>query len=187
MTSPREASKYVAMTAILGALGNVLSLMSMILGNIHPQIAIDLSHLATVFAAYMMDPLWATLVGTLISIVPFVRFGLMGGLGPIAGSLMFPGKALTGLFTGLLARKVRHPMIALGIGYIPESIFTWFSFKIWIPILAPQSSGWLTDAIIYGILIKAWVEILSIGVASEILLPKIRDMIPNSFIDQFSN
>jgi len=182
-----EVSRYVAMAAILGALGNVLALISMILGNIHPQIAIDLSHLATVFAAYMMDPMWAALVGAIISIVPFVRFGLMGGLGPIAGSLIFPGKALTGFFTGLLAKRVKHPMIALGIGYIPESIFTWLSFKIWIPLLAPQSSGWLTDAVIYGILIKAWIEILSIGVASEILLPKIRNVIPNSFIDQLGD
>ncbi len=187
MAYSRELSKYVAMTAILGALGNVLALISMILGNVHPQIAIDLSHLATVFAAYMVGPLWATLVGALISIVPFIRFGLMGGLGPIAGSLIFPGKALTGLFAGLLAKRVKHPMVALGIGYIPESIFTWLSFRIWIPILAPQSTGWLTDAIIYGILIKAWIEILSIGVASELILPNVRNVISNGFIDQFSN
>jgi len=176
-------SKRVAAVAMFGALGNVLALFSTILGNLHPQIAVDLSHIATVFSAYMLGPVDAALVGAIISLVPFVRFGLLGGLGPLAGSLIFPGKALTGLFTGLLSKKTDHPFLALLLGYIPESLFTWASFKLWIPIIAPQVSGWITDAVVYGILIKAWIEILLIGVTSEILLPRVKDMIPYGLVD----
>jgi len=179
----RRISERVAAIAIYGALGNVLAIFSTILGNIHPQIAIDLSHLATVLAAFTLGPLDATVVGAIISIVPFVRFGLIGSLGPIAGSLIFPGKALTGLFTGLLARKVKGPFIALSLGYIPESIFTWASFKLWIPLIVPEVSGWITDAIIFAILIKAWVEILFIGAASEVILPRVKGMVPNRFVN----
>ncbi len=183
----QRSPKSLAVAAVLGALGNVLAIFSMVLGNIHPQVAVDLSHVATISAAYILDPIWAMLVGALISIVPFVRFGLLGSLGPIAGSLIFPGKALTGLFSGLLAGKVKHPFIALTIGYVPESIFTWASFKLWIPFIAPEVSSWLTDAIIFSILIKAWIEILFIGVISEVAIPRISSMIPNSLIDKPSN
>ncbi len=178
-----SASKRVAAVAMFGALGNVLALFSTVLGNLHPQIAVDLSHIATVFSAYMLGPVDAALVGAIISLVPFIRFGLLGGLGPLAGSLIFPGKALTGLFTGLLAKKTSHPFLALLVGYIPESLFTWASFKLWIPVIAPQVSGWITDAVVYGILIKAWIEILLIGAASEVLIPRVKGMIPYGLVD----
>lgn len=181
--SDHGISRGVAAIAIYGALGNVLAIFSTILGNIHPQIAIDLSHLATVLAAFTLGPLDAAAVGAIISIVPFIRFGLIGSLGPIAGSLIFPGKALTGLFTGLLADRVRHPSVALYLGYIPESIFTWASLKLWIPLIVPEVSGWITDAIIFGILIKAWIEILFIGAASEVILSRVKGVIPDRFVN----
>ena len=62
-----DVSRRVAGVALLGALGNVLAIFSTVLGNIHPQIAVDLSHLATVLAAYTMGPADATLVGAIIS------------------------------------------------------------------------------------------------------------------------
>ncbi|MEM4477200.1 MAG: hypothetical protein QXH90_02485 [Candidatus Korarchaeum sp.] len=179
-------SNRIALAALLGALGNVLAIISMIFGNIHPQIAIDLSHVATAMAAFSLGPSWATLVGFLISIVPFIRFGLLGSLGPLIGSLIFPGKAMTGLFAGILARKGYRPLIALTLGYIPESLFTWATFKLWIPIFAPQLSSWITDALMYGILMKAWVEILAIGALSELLIPKVKGVIPYSLLNESS-
>ncbi len=176
--------KHVSISALLGALGNILAMISMFLGNIHPQIAIDMSHVATVIGAYILGPLWAALIGLLISIVPFIRFGIMGSLGPLIGSLIFPGKAMTGLFAGLLARRIKRPIIALTLGYVPESLFTWATFKLWIPIFAPQLSGWLTDAVIYGILIKAWVEILFIGAISGLLIPRVNRVIPYGLLDK---
>lgn len=180
-------SSRVAFVALLGALGNVLAIISMVFGNIHPQIAIDLSHMATVVAAFSLGPAWATLVGFLISMVPFVRFGLLGSLGPLIGSLIFPGKAMTGFFAGTLARRNYRPFTALSLGYIPESIFTWATFKLWIPLFAPQLSGWITDAIIYGILVKAWIEILFMGILSELLIPKVKRVIPYSLLDEPSH
>lgn len=177
----------IAFSAILGAFGNVLAIFSTVIGNIHPQIAVDLSHISTVIAAFTIGPIWATLVGFLISVVPFIRFGLMGSLGPVVGSLIFPGKALTGLFTGLIATKINRPSVALLLGYIPECLFTWATFKLWIPILAPQLSNWITDAIIYGILVKAWIEIIVIGIISEPLIPRVKRMIPYSLLNQPSN
>jgi predicted membrane protein len=176
--------RYISTSALLGALGNILAIVSMFLGNIHPQIAIDMSHVATVIGAYILGPFWAALVGLLISIVPFIRFGIMGSLGPLIGSLIFPGKAMTGLFTGFLARRIRRPIIALTLGYVPESLFTWATFKLWIPIFAPQIAGWLNDAVIYGILVKAWFEILFIGAISELIIPRVKGMIPYGLLDK---
>ena len=187
MLMRRTLTSSFAFSAVLGAFGNILAIFSTVIGNIHPQIAVDLSHIATVIAAFSLGPLWATLVGFLISIVPFIRFGFMGYLGPILSSLIFPGKALTGFFTGLIATKIRRPSLALLLGYVPESIFTWATFKLWIPILAPQLSNWISDAIVYGILIKAWIEILIIGIISEPLIPRVKRVIPYSFPNQSGN
>jgi len=183
----RTVSGKVALSALLGALGNVLALISVFLGNIHPQIAVDLSHVATAIAAFSLGPTWATAVGFLVSVVPFIRFGLLGSLGPLTGSLIFPGKAMTGLFAGTLAKRKHRPFIAMTIGYIPESAFTWATFKLWIPVFAPQLSIWITDVIIYGIIIKAWIEILMIGLLAELLVPKVRRMIPYGLLDEPSH
>ncbi len=180
-------SKTIGIVALLGALGNVLSLISTALGNIHPQIAVDLSHIATIMAASMMGSLGGLAVGAISSITPYVRFGPMGYLGPLVGLLIFPGKAMTGAFAGALIKKFRRPSISLLVGYIPESVFTWLSFKVWIPLLLPEISQWITDPIVYGILIKAWVEILIIAALSEKLVPRVCDVVGDCLIKHLSD
>ncbi len=179
-------SRIVGMVALLGALGNVFSLLSTALGNIHPQIAIDLSHIATIIAASTMGAVGGLFVGAIASITPYIRFGPMGYLGPLVGLLIFPGKAMTGGFSGLLITKVKRPSVSLILGYIPESIFTWLSFKVWIPILMPKISSWITDAIVYSILLKAWVEILIIAALSEKLVPIVCNVIGNCLVNKLS-
>ncbi len=178
----RPISKAIGLIALLGALGNLLSILSTALGNIHPQIAVDLSHIATIMAASMMGAIGGLAVGAISSITPYIRFGPMGYLGPLVGLLIFPGKAMTGAFAGILIEKLKRPSISLIIGYVPESLFTWLSFKVWIPLLLPQMSRWITDPIVYGILIKAWFEILIIAALSEKLVPKVCDVVGNCLI-----
>jgi len=161
-------SKDLAIVALMGALGNILSMMTLYLGTIHPQIALDLSHLATLIVAVFRGPLMATIVGAIISLEPFYRFGIAGWLGPIVGLSFIPGKAMTGYFVGILARRMR-PLPAVLLGYIPESVFTYITLKYVTMLLIPHIAPLFTDAVILTILVKAWLEIILLGFLMEII------------------
>ena len=158
---------------MLGALGNALAVLSMEVGNLHPQIALDLSHLATIVAAYALGPAWGALTGALVAAFPFVRFSLMGYLPIVIGLLIFPGKAMTGFFVGVLGRKLR-PALAVPLGYVPESAFTYATLELTRRILLPpEQAAFLSRGVILGILLKAWVEILVLAGIAEILVVKV--------------
>ncbi len=158
---------------MLGALGNALAVLSMEVGNIHPQIALDLSHLATIVAAYALGPAWGALTGALVAAFPFVRFSLMGYLPIVIGLLIFPGKAMTGFFVGTLGRKLR-PSLAVPLGYVPESVFTYATLELARrALLPPEQAAFLSRGVILGILLKAWVEILVLAGIAEILVVRV--------------
>jgi len=166
--SMHPRSKDVAIVALMGALGNVLATMTTYLGAIHPQIAIDLSHLATFIVAIYRGPMMGAMVGAIVSLEPFYRFGIAGWLGPIVGLTFIPGKAMTGYFAGIFAKRMR-PIFAVLLGYVPESIFTYITLKYLTMLLLPQIAPFFTDAIIFTILAKAWMEILFLGFLMEII------------------
>ncbi|MGC8931825.1 MAG: hypothetical protein ACP5KE_01465 [Candidatus Methanodesulfokora sp.] len=168
-----------ALSVVLGALGNVIGFSSLeLLTFIHPQIALDLSHIGTFLSAGMLGPAYGGLTGAIVAISPYIRFGLQGAYGPLFGFLIIPGKALSGIFSSILMRRVR-PFTAIIIGYMPESIFTYVTMAIWAPIFLPGISQYITGTIVAMVLLKAWAEILVLAALTE---PILRSLCKRHFI-----
>ncbi|MBS7645906.1 MAG: hypothetical protein QW569_06610 [Candidatus Bathyarchaeia archaeon] len=165
----QSISGRITFIASMGALGNVLALLSMYLAPIHPQVALDLSHIGTFLAALQCGPALGFIAGALVALTPFYRFGVAGWYGPLLGSLIIPGKALTGLGFGLASKKLR-PLIAGPIGFIPEFIFLYAFLKYITVYFIPSLAHHMTDMVILSILAKAWAEIIAISLITEIVI-----------------
>ena len=158
------SSRVIAFIAIMVALGNALSAISIGLSRVNPQIGIDLSHIATFIAAIYCGPAIGFLTALFSGIVPGVYFGPMGGLSWL-GLIGLPiGKSLTGLTTGALYKLFNvnqrdRPSLwtipAVFIGFIPECLFTVFFFLGMVPFFF----GWVSVPLLITILVKAWFEI----------------------------
>ncbi len=162
----RWDSKAVTFTAMMVALGNGLSALSIGLAKVG-QIGLDLSHVATFIAAIYGGPVLGFLTGLLGGIVPGIHFGPLGGLAWL-GLIGLPiGKSLTGFTTGSLYRllkvdrRAKPSLLTIPIvlaGYVPECLFTVFFFLALVPrFLGPLP--WLTVSVLISILVKAWIEI----------------------------
>jgi hypothetical protein len=158
-------SSVAAFTAVMVALANVLSALSLGLTRIG-QIGLDLSNIATFLAGIYGGPYIGFLVGLLGGVVAGVNFGLLGGLGWL-GLIGLPlGKSLTGLTTGVLYRvfnvnrRANRSLLTIPIvllGYVPEFFFTILFFLVLVPyFLGP--APWFTMALLISILAKAWLE-----------------------------
>jgi len=163
-------TKSVALVASMAALGNVLAFISMYVGRFHPQVALDFSNLATAIVAIYLGPAMGMITGALVGIAPYYEFGVIGWLGPFLGFVgLTVGKALSGLFFGLLGRRTR-PFLAVVLGFVPESIYIYILFKFLTRLLLPaQIASGFTDALILAVQTKAWFEIAIIGVLMEIV------------------
>jgi len=165
----RISSKKVAFVATIGALGNALSWLSVYLATIiHPQIALDLSHIGTFIGALNLGPSYGFLIGCLVSITPYYRFGVTGLLGAIFGLFVIVEKGLTGFFSGILKKRTR-PFVAVVLGYIPESIIMYFTLIHGTAIFVSPHVSEIFQSIILVIVIKAWIEIISMGFLMEII------------------
>lgn len=164
-------TKEIAFIAMMGAMGNILSALSAYIGNLHPQIAFDLSHIATFIAALYLGPLSGFVTGCIASFFPYYRFGVAGFLGPIVGLLVIVEKGSTGLFSGILARRVR-PFFAVILGYIPECILMYITLVHLTAIfyfLVLPNAALIFSGIFLTILTKAWIEIIIMGFLMEIV------------------
>jgi hypothetical protein len=173
MTLGREhysATKSVALMASMVALGNVLALISMCVGDFHPQVALDFSHLATAIVAIYSGPTMGMITGALVGMAPYYRLGVVGWLGPFLGFVgLVGGKALSGLFFGLLGEKIR-PFPAIVLGFLPESVYIYVLLKFFTRlVLPPQIASAFTDVIIISVQAKAWFEIVIIAVIMDIV------------------
>lgn len=121
-------SKSIALVGIMGAMGNVLALISISIGSIPSpvagQVSWDLSNLAVAIVALYAGWRLGCLTGLVAGFVPGIMYGFIVGQLGILGvlSIMF-GKGLTGLTIGLLgmasgihARK-RSSILAIPIWY----------------------------------------------------------------------
>ncbi len=165
----------ISFIIIMIALGNMLSIVSTLISLLHPQLAIDLSHIATVLTALLLGPTAGFVVGFFSALVPYYRFGVTGLMGPVLGLAILPGKGLTGLTIGLIKRRLkitpqmvkdkRYPIILLTtlIGYIPEAIFTFVYLGIVISLFVP----FFSIPLVIAILVKAWIEMAIIGFICE--------------------
>lgn len=156
-------ARVISFTAMMGALGNVLSLISIVLTKAG-QVGLDLSHIATFVAAIYGGPYTGFLAGLIGGFAAGIWFGPLSGLG-LLGLIGLPlGKALTGLTTGFLYRRLKvnqraHaslftiPVVLLG--FIPECLFT----IVFFTVLVPYVFGWISIPLLITILVKAWIEI----------------------------
>ena len=158
-------SKTIAFMALMGALGNILFLISFYLGPIAPGVALDLSLITTFIAALYGGPLIGFLTGLFVGIFPGIYFGPMGH-GSWLGLIALPiGKSLTGFTAGLLCKGLninqrRHKSILtvplVLVSFIPECIFTVVYFVTLLPYLIGGGGA----AILTFVLPKAWAEIV---------------------------
>ena len=156
-------TRNLLLTLGAGLLGNLLAYLSALLINVQPQIAFDLSHVATFTVALYLGPYYGLLAGALVAIYPYIEFGVMGIYGPFLGLAIIVGKAMTGFFCGLLASRTR-PYLAVAFGYIPEFLFTLVFLKATQLWMAPDA---LTVEMISSILLKGWIEVLILSFVLE--------------------
>jgi hypothetical protein len=159
----RSSSKLIAYIAIMAALGNTLAVLSTSVVKFGwSQVALDLSHLGTFLAAIPGGAFIGCITGALIGIYPALYFGPLGMLG-ILGVTLIPGKAMTGLFSGLVQRYLKRPFLSVVIGYVPESLFTIWVFMGLVPLIGIV----FPVAAVFAILVKAWIEILFMAFVME--------------------
>ena len=168
------AGRQVAFVASMGALGNVLALLTVSIPTPISQVAPDLSHVATLIVALYSGPMLGGITGAMVSIVPFYRFGVAGWYGPLVGFLIIPLKSLTGITAGFLGKKLR-PGFATLLGYVPECIATYFFFMLVVPFFLPQVAQYVTQGFVLLVLGKAWIELGIIAVIMEAI--KRRDIV----------
>ncbi|MEM2842111.1 MAG: hypothetical protein QW201_02280 [Thermoproteota archaeon] len=170
--------KCLVFTAIMSAMGNVLSAISILLVPIAPaipigpitiSISLDLSHLATFLSAIRFGPSIGGLTGLISGLVASYEYGFSKG-NIINGFAIPPGKAITGIIAGLLfkvlsfsKRERRYLLILLPpVAYLPEAVYTAFVFLVMLPQVAGVSSA-VFYPILVVILTKAWIEMLILG------------------------
>jgi len=174
MTLKASSSKGLATVALLAALGNALSFISIQLSPIIPSIpmgpisfslALDLSHLATFMAALLGGPVIGGFTGLVGGLVAAFQFGFSQG-NIVTGIGLPLGKAMTGVAAGFLFKKIKAAnwrTIAVTVAsYIPEAVFTAVLFVYLYPLLygLPQAVATLVAT---QILVKAFVEMLIMG------------------------
>ena len=148
---------------LAGSLGNLLGYLSTSLVSLQPQIAFDLSHFATYAVATYLGSSYGSLTGVIVALYPYVKFGVLGILGPVVGLSLLLGKAMTGWFAGMLSGRVR-PYLVVVLAFVPEFLFTFTLLKLvqhWLP------PTMLTNTMISQILLKGWVEILILSFVLE--------------------
>lgn len=181
-----QDSRTVVLVAVLGALGNILSGLSIFSAPLIPSIpfgavsvslALDLSHLSTFIGALIGGPMVGTLTGFISGALAAYQFGFAQG-NIITGVALPIGKALTGLAAGLLMtrlgllRRERRPLLLVPttvLAYVPEGLYTAFIFIVLFPAVygLPLSVVYLITA---QILVKAFFEMLVLGIVVAALL-----------------
>ena len=159
-------TKQITFVAVLSALGTVLSAISLGVVPIVPNVALDLSHVATFVAAIFGGPALGGAVGFLGGIYAgyYFGFGMPNGLGFLSLIGVPVGKAMTGLLAGFLYKRLRlgggsgRSILAVPatlVSFIPESIYIAFYFLYAVTLinLAPMSF------MILLVIPKGWVEI----------------------------
>lgn len=163
-------SKQIAFTTLMSALGLFLSTISLNIAPFFSAVgqggaALDLSHIATFIAAIFGGPFLGAAVGFISGIYAGYYFGYVIGVLGLLSLIGVPsGKALTGLTSGFLYKKLRInesprastltiPIILMS--YLPECIYTIIYFRY----LVPYFYGSPMDSMIPIVISKAWVEI----------------------------
>ncbi len=158
--------KKLTLAIMMGALGNVLFLLSYVVGQIAPGVSFDFSLIAVLIAGLYGGPVAGITAGAIAGLLPGLMYGPLG-TGGVLGLIGLPvGKALTGLTMALLGKVVNiHQRNHASIitvpttlaSYIPEGVFTYIYFSYLLPLFMEQQIG---TAIIATIMIKAIIEVV---------------------------
>ncbi len=157
-------SKAVSFIAMMGALGNILFLISYYFGPLAQGVAFDFSLVGVFIAGLYGGPIVGLVTGVISGVLPGVYFGPLSG--NWIGLIGLPiGKALTGLTSGMLYKSLRidqrrRRSILTGlvtlVSYVPEFLFTVFYFSVLFSyFVGPFGMG-----ILVAVVPKAWVEII---------------------------
>jgi hypothetical protein len=170
----QTGSKNLMFIAIMAALGNVLSFITMQLTPIVPNIplgpisvslALDISHLTTFIASIYGGPIVGGLTGAVGGIVAAFEFGFSQG-NIVTGIGLPLGKAMTGIAAGYVFKRIKEiqfaNIIAAIISYIPEAILTYVLFKYLLPLATGIPVG-IAVAISVQIIVKAFIEMIILG------------------------
>lgn len=185
------SSKVVAFVAVMSALGNVLSLLSikiapimpsLPLGPIHVSVALDLSHVATFIAALFGGPTIGGLTGLIGGLVAANEFGFSQG-NLITGFGLPLGKAITGFVAGLIFRYLHildgrklQMVLATLASWLPEGGYTSLLLLVIIPEVLSKTETEKAAMISFfrpvtaGILVKASVEMIIMGLILTAIL-----------------
>ena len=160
-------SKTISFTVMMGALGNVLFLISYYVGPIAPGVALDFSIVGAFIAGIFGGPAIGFVSGLFVGILPGIFFGPLGS-GSWLGLIGLPiGKALSGLTSGLIAKGfntsekqsyVTIPVVL--VSYVPECLFTIAYFLSLMPFFIGGEGGL---GILTFVLPKAWAEVVIIS------------------------
>jgi len=176
LMSGLRSSKNLTFVAMMAALGNVLSFISIQLAPLVPSIpvgpvsislALDFSHLATFITALYGGPVIGGLTGLIGGLVAAFEFGFSKG-NLISGFGIPVGKAMTGVVAGLVMSMLRasekRSMLVPStlVSYIPEGILTAFIFISLYPLYFGMPS-FLATAIATQVLVKAVCEMIAMG------------------------
>ncbi len=172
--SKKTSSKNIMFIAIMAALSNVLSFITMQLtpllpniplGPISVNLALDISHLITFIAALFGGPYIGGLTGAVGGIVAAFEFGFSKG-NIVTGIGLPLGKALTGLTAGYVFQVVGNTkyrnFIVTVTSYVPEALFTYLLFRYLLPLATGIPVG-IAIAISIQILLKAFIEMIILG------------------------
>lgn len=176
-----QSVSSLTLVASMGAVGNVLGVVPILLGRIPTpgvaQVALDFSSVAVVIVALYAGWRLAALTGLIAGLGPMVMFGFVYGSTGLITILLPVGKALTGIFVGLIAqmigpdRKQKAPYViaAVLVGFIPEAILTWYYFVSLVPLFVIGASFW-APALALPVLVKAWAEMIIIAFLTVALI-----------------
>lgn len=170
----KTGSKNLMFIAIMAALGNVLSFITMQitpfapnipLGPVTVSLALDISHLTTFIAALFGGPVVGGMTGAIGGLVAAFEFGFSKG-NIVTGIGLPIGKALTGISAGYVFNWIKESKFSTYLvtitSYIPEAILTFVLFKYLLPPATgiPES---LAVAISIQIIVKAFIEMVILG------------------------
>ncbi|MBX5321527.1 MAG: hypothetical protein QHH12_02060 [Candidatus Bathyarchaeota archaeon] len=159
-------TKTVAFTLMMGALGNLLFAISYHVGQLAPGVALDFSLLAAFIAGFYGGPSVGLVSGFFVGVLPGIMFGPMG-MGSWLGLVgLPPGKGLTGLMAGILAKVLnlgrnKHSSLlavpATLSAYVPECLYTYAYFAYLMPFFLGSGGP---AVFLYYILPKALAEVV---------------------------
>ncbi len=166
----------LALVASMGALGNVLGIIPIALGQLPTpavgQVALDFSSITVVVVAIFLGWRLGALTGLLAGLGPAVMFGFVTGSTGVITFLLPVGKAFTGFTVGLIAqamgpgRRLRtyNILIAVLVGFIPEALLIWYYFVNLVPLFVTgYFAQVIAPSLALPVLVKGVGEMIVIG------------------------